>query len=1584
MKKSLLIALVLMLSMILWGAWVELPNDEGTELIEYQQLQRSDITLQFNLDGYNIEDISRDGIDYSKISYDDEGKILAIGMPDLPVFTRMIAIPDQGDVSITINSSKYEVINDIIVYPQEELLTESEPVRDVFIKDAEYYSTGGLFPQDIASAGEPAIMRDLRLVNISFYPFQYDASARELRVYSEISVDVNISGRGGVNSKDSVKAPSRAFAGIYESSVLNYREFEPTRDEYQRPAILFIYPNSNDVENNLNYLIDWKDKKGYDVTAVHTGTTGTSNTSIKNYIQDAYDTWSNPPEYVVLVGDANGSIAIQSWIENWTYYNGVGDQPYSQLDGTDVLADVLIGRLSVNNISELQTMIAKAINYEKEPYMGNTDWYENAVLVGDPSHSGPSTISTCKAAKTYIESYNENFTFDETYNSGWENGLDSGINAGASYVCYRGYIGMSGWDESNINSLSNGWMLPLGSILTCATGGFDGNARSEAFAKAGTPTSPKGAIAAYGTATSGTHTCFNNSVTSGIFYGIFVDNIYNPGGALVRGKLNLYTQYPQNPSNYVNVFSHWNNLMGDPSVELWTGVPQQMTVIYDEDVNYGTNYMQVVVLDETGSPLKNAWVTARGDNYYQTGFTDINGVYFLDLEETALGEEYEFTVTAHNMIPLEGEFAVNQADVNLDIDQLTLDDDNGDGLPNPGETINLELVIANYGTSAATGISAELESLSDYLNVTNGSITLADIAGSGTVSNSELEVEINEAAPGGITAQMNLSISSDQDNWVIPVFFDIAGANLEVSGFNVAGTSIIEPGETGNIYFDVTNSGQITAMNVTGELECANSRITILDGMAEFGSIMPDDEVNNYSDQYQITASSAILPGTQIPVSIHFTNSDGYDAYGFFYIEIGEVTVNDPLGPDAYGYYCYDDGDTDYDKCPEYDWIEINSIGTNVGISTSGDAADIEDVDLPQDFTFVFYGEQYDMITVATSGWIAPGGTEIESFMNWTIPGPHGPSPIIAAFWDDLHNGSGHVYTYFDSEQHYYIIEWDHMQNEISSAEETFQIILYDPNFYPTTTGDSEIKIQYKVFNNDNSGYYRADHGQYCTVGLEDPSGTIGLQYTYNNSYSTAAKPLGDQTAILFTSPPIPPDGPFLTIVDYEASAGGDEFIEAGEEASISITLENIGAEAANDITVTISETDQYIEIIDASASTNMVASNAMFELSDAFSISVSENVPDFYSFTLNAEITSAEDSWNQLIVLTAYQANTFAVNPEFIEIEMYWNDQESTTFEIENIGDVPVNFYIRTDETNNSRDISGSFMECDATGFTPGETTDWTFTVYNGAIDNEWVSDVWIDFPLGVTVNYASDFTGASSGDIEWDNTAGQGAYVNWHGETENGWGVLHDGEFASATVNVTLSTEFAGDMTIDYTIGGDGYGADPHIVDGQIMLEYPLRWINLDMSSGTLGIGESQEITVNFDTSDIEEETHTCNIVITSDSWDSRTIPITLSPITIGENPDQLPAATLLKQNFPNPFNPETQIPFSISKPAENVTLGIYNLRGQLLKTLMSSSAQPGNYLLVWDGKDDSGNDVTSGIYFSRLSIDGVSQSKKMILMK
>lgn len=102
-----------------------------------------------------------------------------------------------------------------------------------------------------------------------------------------------------------------------------------------------------------------------------------------------------------------------------------------------------------------------------------------------------------------------------------------------------------------------------------------------------------------------------------------------------------------------------------------------------------------------------------------------------------------------------------------------------------------------------------------------------------------------------------------------------------------------------------------------------------------------------------------------------------------------------------------------------------------------------------------------------------------------------------------------------------------------------------------------------------------------------------------------------------------------------------------------------------------------------------------------------------------------------------------------------------------------------------------------------------------------------------------------------------------------------------------------------------------------------------------------------------------------------------------SIGDKPSTVPVAFRLAQNFPNPFNPVTEIRFSVPKSGK-YTLEIFNVLGQKIVTLSSAFHPAGNYSVKWNGTDTFGNRVGSGIYFYNLRGNGVNLTKKMILLK
>ena len=109
-------------------------------------------------------------------------------------------------------------------------------------------------------------------------------------------------------------------------------------------------------------------------------------------------------------------------------------------------------------------------------------------------------------------------------------------------------------------------------------------------------------------------------------------------------------------------------------------------------------------------------------------------------------------------------------------------------------------------------------------------------------------------------------------------------------------------------------------------------------------------------------------------------------------------------------------------------------------------------------------------------------------------------------------------------------------------------------------------------------------------------------------------------------------------------------------------------------------------------------------------------------------------------------------------------------------------------------------------------------------------------------------------------------------------------------------------------------------------------------------------------------------------------------LCPTDVANGKDDnstLPKDYELSQNYPNPFNPKTEINFALPKESE-VSLVVYNIKGQIVNELMDEHLGAGRYKVTWEGRDSEGNKVASGIYFYRLRAGNYKETKKMIMMK
>jgi hypothetical protein len=109
---------------------------------------------------------------------------------------------------------------------------------------------------------------------------------------------------------------------------------------------------------------------------------------------------------------------------------------------------------------------------------------------------------------------------------------------------------------------------------------------------------------------------------------------------------------------------------------------------------------------------------------------------------------------------------------------------------------------------------------------------------------------------------------------------------------------------------------------------------------------------------------------------------------------------------------------------------------------------------------------------------------------------------------------------------------------------------------------------------------------------------------------------------------------------------------------------------------------------------------------------------------------------------------------------------------------------------------------------------------------------------------------------------------------------------------------------------------------------------------------------------------------------------IPLRLEVAAISEHAEA-PRDLLTTHNYPNPFNPSTTICYSLGKEAQ-VSLDIYNVKGQKVRSLYHGKQDKGTHTIVWDGKDASGRETSSGFYFYRLNADGKQVTRKILMLK
>lgn len=1250
MKK---LCLLLVVSLLLGLAFATDAEQECfssfNSTFEILSSDQSKMEINFQLPTFEVEEVLSSNQTFHKIALPGAPSLMKSGYPELPFITTSVAIPHQGKVNIEILDSAQSVLTSYNAYPVQQ--GDNMEAPKAFVINQDYYSGNINYPEEIVQYTDPMILRELRIITVQINPFSYNADTQELTVRNNIRMRLNFSSEPGVNELPGpVEYISPSFDKIYDSFILNYDQYRYAMHANTPPRYLVIYGHSTDASFQalLNGFVLWKKQKGADVDVFSTQQAGTSTTAIQTFIRGRYTNLATRPDFVILIGDTTGSYPIPCW----TVTSGSSDYPYSFMNTEDSLGDVFIGRISVENLAQFSNLVSKGFTYEKNINLSNADWLNRMLLIGDWQPSGISTMYINKYIKEIALSVNPEYTFTEAYSDGTSTHIaNPAMTNGVAFYSFRGYIDFVPPSESDIN---NGPKLIHAVVITCGTGNFNGLAKSEQFIRLGTDASPKGAVTCIGMATSSTQTTFNNTIHGGIFEGVFGQGMRTMGEALLHGKLFLHQVFGVSSPSSVDKFSGWCNLMGDPTVEVFVGIPDALTVTTNTTIPVGLSLMDVLVTNQDDEPVAGAAVTiSMGTGILARGYTDEAGLLILQLPENLIAGNAAMTVSKHDCKPTQINITIDGSGTLIPATVLVDDDNdegtvgNGNGIATAGETIALTLGLVNTGDNTVTGISGTIVSDSPFIEILNPEVSYPDAHSMVVVDNIEpILIQIDPATPPNSMVRLHILLTDDDDNeYDISEFMPVEAVELIFNDLHVISdpNGALDPDEERVITVALNNISEVSVEGVHARLYTENHLLSVIEGSYEVGEIpaaIGNDPAIIMAD-FTVWQRPQTLPGMVMPLRVRLYNDDGFEQTVYFTLTVGEATEHDPLGPCEYGYVIYDVTDVGYPECPSYNWTEIatplGGQGTALTLtdpynsSNEGDQVGSQAlavVNLP--FQFKFYGELYSQITVCSNGFIGLGVTENAEFRNFRLPGPMGPNPMIAPFWDDLaiHNGSG-VYTFYDRGRKLFIIEWYNMKNgKNGTSVETFQVILYDQVYHATSLGDGPIKFQYQTFNNVDS-QSGGRHGNYCTIGIKDHTGTRGLEYTFNNTYPTAAAPLENGTALYISTIPTYYEEANLEIVETYIAVE-DDIVTPGKEVELGILLKNSGNMGVENVSATLVSNDPFVTIYNDVSEYHPLGVGDNSVNSTPFLFKVSEACPSNYLINFNLIISTGLDEWER------------------------------------------------------------------------------------------------------------------------------------------------------------------------------------------------------------------------------------------------------------------------------------------------------------------------------------------------------------------
>lgn len=802
---------------------------------------------------------------FSRVAMPSTTPSRVVGSPELPILTELMEIPLCDNVSYEIISSHY---NDFSgeelgihhpLYPAQPDAFKSQD-NPPFTRNAAVYQTDAFTTHDVIRVEKTGILRNMNLATVYFYPIQYNPATDTYRVFSDVEVVFSFENADIPATYEMKNLHGNSIFNGLHSKVMN--PIQPTRESiFEQPIKYLIVANSM-FRDGFDDFVNWKKRCGFNVEVAYTDDpgVGTTTTSIAAFIKGKYTnaTVDNPaPTFVLLIGD----------IAQVPVFNGQSDNHKTDLyyftwtDG-DNIPDCFYGRFSVQNATQLQTVVGKTLQYEQMT-MPDPTYLDKAVLVAGTDNNWSPTHANGQMNYLHDNYINEGDAGYETvylhlYNSSNQAAtIRQEIGAGVGYANYTAHCSEDGWADpefvtSQVPAMSNldKYCFMVGNC--CLSNKFDEN---ECFGEAVTRTADKGAVAYIG----GTNSTLwdedfywsvgvRSNVTANPDYdasrkgaydrmfhthGEAFSDWYITGGSMITaGNLSVEASSSSNKLYYWEIY----HILGDPSMMPWYTQPEEMEVTALDVLMAGTT-----TLDVTAVPYAYVALTADGEAI-AAATADATGAATLTFAAAEPGINYELAVSAQHyqtyfqtitaIVP-EGSYVVTSNP------RITNDVE-----PNYSMTLTYDVTLRNLGVAGASSITSTLSTASTDVTINNNSVSLASLAqGAEEFVPSAFGISIADNVADGTIAQFTITTQYDGNQTTTTNFNQMLRAPIlrgglvqsaEVQGNNNGAN---DPGETCALRITTVNTGHAAAVGVYSTLSCAYDKVTIQDDNLYLGDI---------------------------------------------------------------------------------------------------------------------------------------------------------------------------------------------------------------------------------------------------------------------------------------------------------------------------------------------------------------------------------------------------------------------------------------------------------------------------------------------------------------------------------------------------------------------------------------------------------------------------------------------------------------------------------------------------------------------------------------------------------------------------